>query len=153
MDTPHIRPYRPQDLEQTAALWYRSWHAAFPHLGSSRPAKESMEEWSERLGKEIVPRCSIWTAEISGRLAGFMAIHVEEGYIDQLFVDVGEQGRGVGSTLIEKAKSLAPTGLRLHTLIENAPARAFYERRGFCPGAVAMNAFNGRPNIEYRWPA
>jgi len=110
-----------------------------------------MGEWRARLRDEIAVHNTIWVAEAAGRVVGFTAMRADDGYIDQLFVDIDVQGSGVGSALLEVARELAPMGLRLHTLVENAPARAFYEKRGFVPGGMETNAFNGQPNIEYVW--
>ena len=42
-----------------------------------------------------------------------------------------EQRRGVGDAMLAHAKRLRPTGLRLWAFQRNAPARSFYEARGF----------------------
>jgi putative acetyltransferase len=143
---PDIRLMVPGDFEAVLALWRRTSQAAFPQI----QYPESNEWWQERL-REVIERNSVWLAELDAHLAGFMAIDVARGYIDQLFVDVDAQRRGAGSALIELAKTLSPNGLRLHTLVENAPARAFYEKHGFHAGALETEAFGGRPNVEYIW--
>lgn len=51
-------------------------------------------------------------------------------WIDQLYILPKATGHGVGSLLIDKAKSLGRT-IRLHTFQENLNARRFYERHGF----------------------
>lgn len=143
----HIRPYDPKDLDETVALWYRTWTRTFPDL--EHP--QTPDEWKARFRDEIVPRQTVWIAEIDGTIAGFMAMVKGAGYIDQMFVDEEFQGRGVGTALMAKAKELSPSGLSLHTLQRNTTACAFYERRGFRPGDTGINRVNGQPNVEYRW--
>ncbi len=142
-----IRPYRPDDLDATVALWHRTWAATFPDLRHPQP----LPAWTARFLDEILPRRQVWIAEDAGTIAGFMAVDVAQGYLDQLFVDPGCVSHGTGTALLEQAKRLCPRGLRLHTLQCNARARAFWKRHGFTPGATSTNAVNGQPNVEYRW--
>jgi ribosomal protein S18 acetylase RimI-like enzyme len=135
------------DFDAILALWQRSWQAAFPQLHHP----QSSDGWRVRLRDEVMERNSVWVAELDATIVGFMAMDVASGYIDQLFVDVTAQRQGIGSALIHLAMERSPTGLRLHTLIENAPARVFYEKHGFRAGALETNAFNGLPNVEYVW--
>lgn len=120
--------------------------AAFPQI----PYPESDEWWQTRL-REVMGQNSVWVAEVDGAIAGFLAMDAAGGYVDQLFVDVDAQSTGIGSALLAMAMSLSPNGLGLHTLVENAPARAFYEKRGFRAAGLETEAFGGRPNVEYVW--
>ena len=142
-----VRAYRPDDLDATVALWYRSWTSTFPDLRHP----QSFNEWKTRFQQKILTSSTTWIAEIEGVIAGFMTIVEQDGYIDQLFVDPDFQGRGIGSGLMELAKRLSPGGLSLHTLQQNVSARTFYEKLGFKAGAVGVNRVNGQPNIEYHW--
>ena len=77
------------------------------------------------------------------------------GWVDQLYVLPGHQGRGVGTALLEHAKAAGDGDLQLWTFARNARARAFYERAGF----VAEEQTNGsgneehEPDVRYRWRA
>ena len=44
-----------------------------------------------------------------------------------------------------------PDGFVLHTLVDNAASRAFYERYGLMAGGTRINPVNGMTTIEYRW--
>ncbi len=83
---------------------------------------------------------------------GFLALRA--GWIDQLYVAPGQQGRGIGSRLIALAKAASPV-LQLWTFQRNAGARRFYEHHGF----VAVETRDGsdneeqEPDIRYRWEA
>ncbi len=142
-----IRPYQPADLEAIVRLWYDTWHETFPHLQHPHP----YAAWKNRFHQELAARASIWVAEWDDLVVGFMAAITAEGYLDQLFVDRRYHNRGIGKALLERAKLLCPDGLTLYTLRENEQARAFYERNGFVAGRLSVNAFNGQPNVEYRW--
>jgi ribosomal protein S18 acetylase RimI-like enzyme len=49
----------------------------------------------------------------------------------QLFVRVGEHGRGIGTRLLELAKAESQGSLWLYTFARNVAACRFYERHGF----------------------
>jgi GNAT superfamily N-acetyltransferase len=61
--------------------------------------------------------------------------------------------RGVGDAMLAHAKRLRPAGLELWAFQRNAPARRFYETRGF----VAKKFTDGATNMEreadvlYEW--
>ena len=77
---------------------------------------------------DIAKENDVWVA-VDGEALGFLAIKGER--LGWLYVDPPAQGRGIGTALLDKAKSLSPSGLTLYTHQRNERARAFYERRGF----------------------
>jgi putative acetyltransferase len=89
---------------------------------------------------------------MSGAPLGLMALRAP--WIDQFCVFPEHQRRGIGSTLLSKARECSPRELRLYTFQRNAPARAFYEARGFAPVAFGVSpAPECEPDVEYRWSA
>jgi len=98
----------------------------------------------------IAVKNALWVADLGGRPAGFLAIAGD--FVDQLFVDPERQRGGVGSALLEQAKRLSPTGLRLFTFQSNANARAFYEKHGFAAVKFGVSPPpESEPDVEYRW--
>ena len=97
----------------------------------------------------LFPDCQVWGAE-EGGLLGIMAFR--QGWIDQLYVLPGHQGRGIGTALLDIAKATFDT-LQLWTFQKNGPARRFYEARGF----IAVQETDGQgneeqePDVLYRW--
>nr|WP_207018150.1 GNAT family N-acetyltransferase [Roseococcus suduntuyensis] len=78
----------------------------------------------------MLPRSRVWVADDEAGLpAGFAAL--TPGRLDHLYVAPGSQGRGLGDALLREVKLASPDGLTLHVFQRNAPARRFYERRGF----------------------
>ena len=90
----------------------------------------------------IVEDCELWVAEEDGVLAGILVL--DGDMVDQLYVEPGRTGRGIGSALLAVAKRERPEGLRLWTFQSNAGAQRFYERHGF----VAVRRTDGRDNEE-----
>jgi len=142
-----IRCYVDDDLDEVVTLWYRSWTNAFPNL--KHP--QSFEEWKLRWQNDIAKRGNVWVAQAQSRIVGFIVITEAVGIIEQIFVDVDTQRMGVGSALLNKAKSICPHGLSLTTLQQNMQARQFYEKHGFVAKRLGINPINRQPNIEYVW--
>ena len=100
---------------------------------------------------QMVPEQETWVAEDGGRIVAVMVLGVD--MVDQLYVAPGEQRRGIGDAMLAHAKHLRPAGLRLWAFQRNAPARRFYEARGF----IAIQFTDGATNMEreadvlYRW--
>ena len=75
------------------------------------------------------------------------------GSIEKLYVDPEAQNRGVGTALLDQAKTLRPDGFVLWVFQRNEGARRFYERHGF----EAVKLTDGAENMErepdalYRW--
>jgi ribosomal protein S18 acetylase RimI-like enzyme len=73
-------------------------------------------------------------------------------YIDRLYVAPAHQRQGWGSELLLHAKLLRPSGLELHTHLENYPARALYERQGFVAVQFGVSPPpESAPDVEYHW--
>lgn len=140
-----IRPYVDVDLDEVAALWYRTWTHTFPHLKHPQP----FEQWKSRFQTNYTNQTQVWVAEASGQIVGFVVVsHSDRA---QIFVDINTQRNGVGTGLLNQAKRVSLGGLRLAMLQQNVQARQFYEKHGFVAGAIGVNPINGQPNIEYHW--
>ncbi len=89
-----------------------------------------------------------WVARQGGRVVGYMRIDAE--YLDHLYVRPEAQGRGVGSALLRKARSLSPRRVAFVTFQRNANARAFYEKHGFRPFRFTDGENEeGEPDVHY----
>ena len=77
---------------------------------------------------------------------------LDNEWIDQLYVEPGHTGRGIGADLVAVAKRERPTVLRLWTFEANVGARRFYERHGFvATGFTAGDNEEGAPDVRYEW--
>lgn len=145
-----IRPYRPDDFEPLALLWRQAREQAFPEF--QRAKGHSFEEDQAYFRDVILVNDDVWVAEIANLPAGFLAIAGD--FIDQLFVAPAHQRQGVGWALLDHAKSLSPSGLRLYTFQVNANGRAFYEKNGFRAARFGVSPPpESEPDVEYHWNA
>jgi GNAT superfamily N-acetyltransferase len=148
-------PVRPIKLRRAASADARE--VADIYIASRRGAVEFMptvhtdDEIRGWIASVLVPNLEVWVAEVGGRISGFVALDGE--MLDQLFIAPNLQRQGIGDRLLNKAKELSPRRLRLYTFQKNAPARHFYEARGF----VAIEFNDGSrneeqaPDVLYEW--
>jgi len=143
-----IRPYRPEDLAEVVELWHDSKSKAFFYVQVQQTYKIANDtaHFQEVVSKE----CQVWLAEEEDEILGFIAL--EGDLIDQLFVKIDEQRKGIGSLLVRKAKNLSPLGLRAYTFQKNFAARSFFDKHGFrvVRSGVSSPPEN-EPDLEYAW--
>lgn len=139
MPAPLVRAARPEDLDALAGLLAQlfSIEADFaPDAGRQRRGLA-------RLLAE--PRARILVAEREGRVVGMvtaqLVVSTAEGalsaWVEDMVIDAPERGRGTGALLLAGIEAWAAgegaTRLQLLADRENAPALAFYARRGWAP--------------------
>ncbi len=117
-----VRPADPHELEACADLYDRVVRRTFTwlELGDQR-AKFRKEAEDEE----------VYVALDDDRLVGLAAFYRPETYLHSLYVDAAAHGRGVGTALLDHIQSLTAEPLSLKVQALNAPARRFYERKGF----------------------
>jgi ribosomal protein S18 acetylase RimI-like enzyme len=141
-----LRRARARDAAALAELHTRTRRISMPYL----PQVHTDEETRRWMADHVVPHLEVWVAEASGEIAGYLAL--ENQMVDQLYVAPEHQHRGIGSLLLEKAKQVRPGQLELYCFARNAPARAFYEARGFVPILFTDGHRNEErePDVLYR---
>ena len=142
-----IRRAQPNEAESLAALWIRSRTASVPSIPPSVHTSEEVHRWFR---EEVVPSFEVWVADVGGDVTGLMAL--DNQWIDQLYVDQGLTGRGIGGALLAHAMHLRPKGLKLWTFQSNHRARRFYETHGFI--AIASTTGDneeGASDVCYEW--
>jgi GNAT superfamily N-acetyltransferase len=146
-----IRPASAEEMDALAQLYART-QRCMTYL-------PPMPDEHVPLVAEMIARCDeIWLAEAEGRILGFLAIDHSwrDGWevLERLYVEPSEQGRGIGTALLDKAKALRPDGLVLWVFQKNTGARRFYERHGFRLVKLTDGAENmeREPDALYAWP-
>ena len=93
----------------------------------------------------------ISTRAADEQLLGLLAL--EAPWIRHFTIIPEYRQRGIGTALLQRARKLSPTGLRLFTFQRNEAARAFYAKHGFAAVAFGVSpAPELEPDVEYRWP-
>jgi ribosomal protein S18 acetylase RimI-like enzyme len=142
-----IRRARSADAEEVATVYIASQRGAADHI----PIIHTDPEIRAWVINHMVPERETWVADDRGRIVAVMVLDGE--MVDQMYVAPAEQRRGVGDAMLSHAKKLRPARLRLYTFQSNAPARRFYEARGFV--AIAFNDGERNeeraPDVLYEW--
>lgn len=142
-----IRRAGPGDAGEMAEVWLRSFAAALPTVRRAH-SDDEVREWFAAV---IVPRHEAWVATDGERVVGLLVL--SEAELEQLYLEPGWRGRGIGDRLVGLAKRRRPGGLTLRTFAVNGPAQRFYERHAF----VAVERTDGsaneerEPDIRYEW--
>jgi GNAT superfamily N-acetyltransferase len=106
-----VRPAREEEIEPLTRLFVRArnqWIICRPC------AKKHVAVIADRIREHE----ELWLAEEDGRVVGFLGIEASRNLggaavLEKLYVEPGEQHRGIGAALLEKAKELRPEGLYL----------------------------------------
>ncbi len=121
-----IREMHTEDMERVANIWLEDSicvHSFFP---------DAERFWRGRLPEFLLEtRTAIgYVCEAAGAVNGFMTMHASDYYVFSLYVDFHLRGQGIGSSLLDKAKTLTER-LHLHVYQKDRDAVCFYIKQGF----------------------
>lgn len=148
--TIQIRPVRESDVEEVVQLSLLAWVPIFNSFEQILgPSIYSIiyPDWTKTQRETVETVCregektSVWVAELSDRVVGFIAYQVHEndssGEVQLLAVHPDFQNRGIGTELNDFALAkMKESGLRLAVVgtggdPSHAPARRSYEKAGY----------------------
>lgn len=108
------------DAPAMAEVWLRSFAAALPTVRRVHSDDDVRAHFSD----VILPQRESWVAVVGLLVLG-------DGFVEQLYLEPGWRGRGIGDRLVALAKRGRSDGLQLWTFQANESARRFYRRHGF----------------------
>jgi GNAT superfamily N-acetyltransferase len=124
------------------------WRASFEKgVGITDP--HPLAEQRAYFQREILPCNSVRVALLQDRIVGFAA--ASRTSVAQLYVRLGFQRRGIGTLLLDWAKSQSEGSLWLYTFARNANACFFYERSGFEVVARGFEPTWQLEDVKYEW--
>jgi len=137
------------DLDGAVDVYLAARHAAVPAIPPLVHADHDVRTWFR---EAVWPRHELWIADTDRTVVGLLVL--DGGQVDHLYVAPSQAGRGIGSALLDKAKSLRPRGLTLWVFQSNVDARRFYRRHGFVERARTNGSGNEErsPDVRYAWP-
>jgi len=141
-----LRPAQPHDAHDVASVHLRARRAA-PMPPGVHPDDDVRRWLAGRLQAD-----EVWVAEDEGRVVGYARL--SEVWLDDLYVEPSHARQGVGSALLELARTLRPDGFCLWVFESNLPARAFYARHGLVELERTDGTANEErsPDIRVAWP-
>jgi GNAT superfamily N-acetyltransferase len=148
-----LRAARANEADAIADVY---WRSRTQHLDVA-PLLQSRDDIDAWIRDLLLPSGEIVVAVVDDRVVGLNATSHAYGvmWVDQLYVDPRETGRGIGSALLQDTLARARTvgmPVQLYTFSRNTAARAFYERHGFVIVSEQDSAENeeGVPDMLYR---
>ena len=142
-----ITEARSEDAIAMAEIHLAARRAAMPYLARPYTDDETRSWFAGTVGARPG---AWWVARHAGQIVGYMGIDGEN--LDHLYVLPGVQRRGVGTSLLCKAKTLSPQRLLLSVFQRNTDATTFYESRGFrVVGFTDGQNEENEPDVQYAW--
>ena len=125
-------------------MWRESFEEAVVTLDP-----HPVSEQHRYLEEEVLPAHAVKVMLEGEAIVGFVAASRDS--IAQLYVRRGRQRRGLGTWMLEWARSRTDGSLWLYTFARNARACAFYERQGFRAVARGFEPDWGLEDVRYEW--
>ncbi|OWV29875.1 N-acetyltransferase [Halomonas campaniensis] len=134
-----IRKYQKADMDQILDIW----------LSASVKAHAFIESafWESKVSEMrdvYLPASETFVFESGAQIAGFYSLY--ENTLAAVFVAPSLQGKGVGTALIDYAKSRREC-LQLTVYRENDPSIHFYKKHGFISLGEQMDERTGHPEL------
>jgi N-acetylglutamate synthase-like GNAT family acetyltransferase len=131
-----VRSYESRDLEGCRELWLEltQWHRDIyhsPNIGGENPGL-FFDKHLDQVGSD-----HIWVAELDGKVIGLTGLLLEdgEGELEPLVVTEEYRSQGIGRQLveivIEQARKVGVTQLKVRPVGRNEEAIQFFHQLGF----------------------
>ena len=152
-----IRAGTSDDAAVLADLFIAARQAAYPAMPHSIHPPHEVHAWFRELfglerGAGNREDRETWVAEQDGDVVGYLLLDPE--WLDSLYVRADLTGHGIGSVLLDLAKSLRPGGFGLWVFESNVRAHRFYARHGLVEVERTDGSDNEEkaPDIKMVWP-
>ncbi|ANX11625.1 GNAT family N-acetyltransferase [Fictibacillus arsenicus] len=139
-----IIPYESKYAEQTVKMWRESKYKAIGHK-EAHSFESHVYFLNHILHKEYQVDIALWDENVVGIIA------YNESEIIQLYIHNDYQGKGIGKSLLRKAKEQSSGRLTLYTFEINKKAQRFYEMNGFKIIGRGHENEENLPDILYEW--
>ena len=118
-----IRPFKESDMERVLSIWLEASIEAHDFV-----ARDFWESKVKDMRNVYIPASETYVYDDKGIIYGFASLL--ENTLAAIFVAPDAQGRGIGKTLMNKAKEIRQE-LNLSVYKENKNSIEFYKKCGF----------------------
>lgn len=139
-----IIEFEPIYAEETVRMWRQSKEKAI-----SQKENHSFEDHVFFLNNILNKDNKIYIAIDNNKVVGMIAFNESE--INQLYIHIDYQGKGLGRRLLELAKLNSKGRLTLFTFEVNRKAQHFYEKNGFRIIGRGHENEENLEDIKYEW--
>ncbi len=138
------RLMKPREIDAVVDIWFAASLQAHSFIPEAfwRAGRTAMRN-------EYLPGAETWVYEDDNKIVGFCSLAGER--LAALFVSPEFQGAGVGTRLLNHAKSIR-SRLELSVYVENQRAYAFYARRGFGSVRERIDPHSGQRETVMEFP-
>jgi putative acetyltransferase len=134
-----IREYQEADLERVLEIWLSASIKAHSFIEA-----EFWESKVSDMREMYIPASETFVFEFEGEIYGFYSLY--EHTLAAIFVTPGAQGKGIGTLLLNDAKSRRES-LQLAVYKGNSPSISFYEKHGFISTDEKVDEHTGHPEL------
>ncbi len=138
-----IRSFRSGDMETVISIWLEASSQSHNFLD---PAY-----WQSKVSDMrsiYIPNSETYVYERDGEISGFISL--QDNRIEALFVSPQNQGKGIGTALMEHTK-LRKNKLVLSVYQENTRSIMFYRKNGFAEIEKQIDEQTGHMEIVMSW--
>jgi len=132
-----------KDISGIVDLWYEVSIKAHNFIPASY-----WESNREDMKEKYIPMSETYAAKSDEEILGFISLMNE--YVAAIFVKTEMQGMGVGTYLLNHAKSLR-SSLQLKVFSKNMKSIDFYKAKGFAVIAEARDEDTGEDELVLQW--
>lgn len=134
-----IRAFESSDMNDVLNIWLEASIGAHGFVG-----KEFWELRVDDMRETYIPDSDTYVFSENGTVKGFFSLQTDT--LAAMFVSPGDQGKGIGQQLMNKAKSLRRK-LNLTVYRKNEKGIQFYRKCGFNPVMERVDQHTGHIEI------
>ncbi|WP_177764466.1 N-acetyltransferase [Flavobacterium sp. I3-2] len=138
-----IRKMEIRDVSMLADLWLKTSLTAHSFI----PEKYWIEN-KILMVEKYLPNSEVYVAEEMNNILGFVALI--ENQIASIFVDERQQGKGIGSLLLDYVKDLR-SEMTLNVYQKNQKSVNFYKTKGFNILEETIDEPTGEKEFKMQW--
>ncbi|MGI0118212.1 GNAT family N-acetyltransferase [Zooshikella sp. RANM57] len=138
-----IKPYTLSNIESVLSIWLEASIQSHTFIDRSF--------WESKINdmRDIyIPQSETHVFYLASEIVGFISLH--QTTLAALFISPKHQGKGFGTQLLDKAKSLR-NELQLAVYKDNHKSTRFYQQNGFQSLYEQIDEHTGFPEIIMSW--
>lgn len=132
-----------EDTDHIVDIWYEASILAHNFI--------SEEYWKTNKGlmkTQYIPMSDTYTATVDNNIVGFISL--VDDYLAAIFVKPNNQGKGVGTALINHAKNIKDK-LQLKVFVKNQKSVDFYIKSGFTIKLETTDIATDEKEFKMEW--
>jgi putative acetyltransferase len=138
-----IRKLKNEEISTIVELWYETSIDAHYFI-----SKEYWKANKTEMKEKYIPNSETYVAEIDKNIAGFISLM--DNYLAAIFVKPQEQGKKIGTTLLNYVKDLKKK-LQLKVYSKNIKSVEFYKTNGFSVQSESIDENTGEKELLMEW--